>query len=433
MSQFRPPSVDQLASIVMRTGVGHHIAVAAARAAIEKARAVGGCEIAELEQLALDQVVFLQPYPRVVNASGVLLHTGLGRAELSQPAIQAMEKAAGSIALEFDLETGSRGDRQLGAEKLLIELTGAESAMVVNNCAAALILALNSIAPGREVVVSRGELIEIGGHFRLPDVILQSSCSLREVGTTNRTYLSDYESAVGADTGALLKSHPSNFAVEGFTCEATVPDLAQLSHTAQIPFIYDLGHGNMLSLTQFGLPAETTVAQAIAEGADLVLFSGDKLLGATQSGIIVGKSDLIQKLRANPLARALRIDKQNLTGLVATLNLYVEKRHLEIPLWSRVARPLEEVKLVAQHWISARKGGSELESVTRLGSGSLPSAGVPTVCAAWNSERPDQLARKLRLSRVPIIGRVESGFFLLDPRCITKESDIKLVYEVLKG
>ena len=368
----------------------------------------------------------------LVNATGVLLHTNLGRAILAEPAIEAVEQAARSaVNLEFDLETGERGDRDALVETELCALTGAEAATVVNNNAAAVLLVLNTLAMGREVIVSRGELIEIGGSFRIPDVMTRSGARLREVGTTNRTHRADYANAIGPDTVLLMKVHPSNYRVVGFTSEVALEELAALGRERGIDVVEDLGAGALVDLGQFGLPHEPVVAQRIAAGAALVTFSGDKLLGGPQAGLIVGRRNLIARLKANPLKRALRCDKLTLAALEATLRIYLRSGDVanDIPtlrLMRRKPGELRAIAVQAAQIISERLGADFKVEVTEasseIGSGSLPDEALPSaaVTITHPAVSPNAIAAMFR--RANVIGRISDGAFHLDMRTIEDAS-----------
>jgi len=366
----------------------------------------------------------------VVNATGVVLHTNLGRALLAEAAIDAMAAAARSaVNLEYELESGSRGERDALVEDELCALTGAEAATVVNNNAAAVLLALNSLAAGREVVVSRGELIEIGGSFRLPDLMERSGARLREVGTTNRTHPADYENAIGPDTAVLLKVHPSNYRVIGFTAEVGLAELVEIGRRRGIDVVEDLGSGALFDLGRLGLPREPMVAERIAAGAALVTFSGDKLLGGPQAGAAVGRRDLVNKLRANALRRALRCDKLTLAALEATLRLYLHAGDLAAALptlryLSRSTGELEQVAERAREILAERLGGDfRLEVVvssSQIGSGAQPAEEIPSraVRVTHPGLSPARIAAMFRAARPPVIGRIADDAFLLDVRAV---------------
>jgi L-seryl-tRNA(Ser) seleniumtransferase len=366
----------------------------------------------------------------VVNATGVVLHTNLGRAILPEAAIEAIEQAARSaVNLEFDLEGGGRGDRDALVESELCALTGAEAATVVNNNAAAVLLALTAIAEGREVIVSRGELIEIGGSFRLPDVMARSGARLREVGTTNRTHPRDYEDAIGAETALLLKVHPSNYRVVGFTSEVALDELVKIGRARGIPVMEDLGAGALVDMSAYGLPREPIVAERIAAGADLVSFSGDKLLGGPQAGIVVGKREMIARLKGNALKRALRCDKLTLAALSATLRLYLRSGNLagELPTLRFLMRSVAEMKQMAprardilQDRLGAEFRCEIIESSSQIGSGALPTEELATIAIRVTHPRisADSIADIFRRAKPPIIGRISDDAFQLDLRTI---------------
>lgn len=372
---------------------------------------------------------------RVVNATGTILHTNIGRAVLSKEAIEAAVRASGNINLEFDLGRGERGERDSLVEPLVKKLTGAEAACVVNNNAAAVLLALNTLAEGREVIISRGELIEIGGSFRLPEIIKKSGCVLREVGTTNRTHLKDFTSAVTQQTALFLKAHTSNYLVVGFTAEVGLKELVEAGRNAGIPVVEDLGSGSLVDLSAWGLPKEPLVRESLEAGADIVTFSGDKLLGGPQAGIIAGKKELVERIKKNPLKRAMRADKLTLAALEATLRLYLNKERLadRLPTLGHMARPLVEIEktaVEAARLLRTKLGGKYVieiedgESV--VGGGSLPGHNLPTkVISITHPETgPDRISRLFMSSRPPILGRVKKEKFLLDMRTVETPQDV---------
>ncbi|MFN2589288.1 MAG: L-seryl-tRNA(Sec) selenium transferase [Actinomycetota bacterium] len=363
----------------------------------------------------------------VVNATGVILHTGLGRAPLPPAAARAAARAAAAYSdLEIDRETGRRGKRTSRAESLLVALTGAEDALVVNNNAAALLLALAGLAPRREVLVSRGELIEIGGEFRLPDIMAASGARLIEVGTTNRTHANDYVRAIGPKTGLVLKVHPSNYRLSGFTTAVPVTKLGEIARRAGVPLLYDVGSG---LLDRFGEvpPDEPAVGEALTQGADLVAFSGDKLLGGPQAGMLVGGADLIDRLRRHPLARALRVDKMTVAALESVLRLYATGRRREIPVW--ILRTASQGALLrrARAMAMVFPGASVRESTAVPGGGSMPGHGVPSAEMVLNVAAPESVAARLRLGRPPVFCRVDDGALVFDLRTVPREDDDRLV------
>lgn len=364
-----------------------------------------------------------------INATGIVIHTGLGRAALSEAARRAVaEIAGGHSTLEIDVESGKRGSRQDHVAKLLTDLTGAEAALVVNNNAAAVILAVNTIARNMEVVISRGQLVEIGGSFRLPDIIERAGATLVEVGTTNRTRISDYADAITQDTGLVLRCHPSNFKITGFAEETSLEELVALGGQAYVPVMDDLGSGALVDLAPFGLKREPLVQESVQAGADIVTFSGDKLLGASQAGILVGKAEYIDECRANPLARALRVDKLTLAALEATLHVYREGDPVsDIPVLAAIARPLANVenqaRLLARRINALHIEGLRAEVVGALsetGGGSLPGQSIESRAVALKSTRlsAEDLGRHFREFDPPIFGRIARDTFLLDVRTI---------------
>ncbi len=377
----------------------------------------------------------------VINASGVILHTNLGRAPVSDEAAGAMDLVSkGYCNLEFDLDSGARGSRHVHIEQLLCQLTGAEAALVVNNNASAVLLALTALAKGREVIVSRGQAVEIGGGFRIPDVMRQSGAKLVEVGTTNCTYALDYEGAIGVRTGALLRVHTSNFRVEGFTHEVTLGDMVALGDEHCLPVLDDLGSGCFLDTTAFGLGPEPTVQQSVAQGVGLASFSGDKLVGGPQAGIIVGKKSLVDKLKKHPLARAVRIDKIRLAGLAATLVHYLKDEAVEkVPIWRMISMPLDEVERRASLWVEALNGLAEVvEGESMIGGGSLPGNTLHTRLVAIGGKKKGKntaasLAHWLRCQEPPVVGRINEDVLFLDPRSVLPEEDGVLLQTLRRG
>jgi L-seryl-tRNA(Ser) seleniumtransferase len=375
---------------------------------------------------------------RVINASGVVLHTNLGRAPLAQSAIAAMQHAAeGYTTLEYDLSTGERGSRHAHCVELLRELTGAEDAMVVNNCAAALVLALNTLAAGRDVPISRGELIEIGGSFRIPEIMARSAARLVEVGTTNRTHLLDYRAAITERTAAIAKVHRSNFAQSGYSAEVPLHDLTRLGAEHSLPVVFDLGSGLLLDLTGYGFPAEPTAAHAIGDGADLVLMSGDKLLGGPQCGIVAGRSELITRMRSNPLARAVRVDKLTIAALEATLRLYRDPASATtaIPTLAMLCAPADRIRERARSLAAALSdngiGATVVESEAAVGAGAFPACGIPSFAVALHGEAA-ALALELRQGHTPVIGRIHDGRLQLDLRSVQEREDQELLESLLR-
>ena len=433
------PSVDAVLALLGESGPGREIATSAVREALAEAReavALGG-PLSSAEELAasarerLDRIA-IPSLRKVINASGVLLQTNLGRAPLSDRALRAMADVAAASNLEYELDAGARGSRHEHVRELLRRTTGAEDGIAVNNNAAALFVVLQAFCAGREVIVSRGQSVEIGGGFRIPDVLRQSGARLVDVGTTNRTYLRDYEAAIGPETAAILRVHTSNFQVTGFVTEPAGSELAALARERGGLFLDDLGSGCLVDTTVYGLAHEPTVHESISAGADLALFSGDKLLGGPQAGVIAGRADLVAQLRKHPLARALRLDKFAIAALNATLTSYLlGAEQEEIPLWQMLSTPLPSLRRRARRWAAAAgEAGDTVASTTMVGGGSLPGQGVPTVCtrirAPWG---PDETASRMRRASIPVIGRVADGAFLLDPRTVPPADDA----EVLRG
>jgi len=375
----------------------------------------------------------------VINATGVILHTNLGRAPLSKESAMAMDAVArGYSNLEFDLDRGTRGSRQVHIESLLCQLTGAEAALVVNNNASAVLLGLTTLAKRKEVIISRGQAVEIGGGFRIPDVMRQSGAKLIEVGTTNCTYIADYEQAISPRTAALMRVHSSNFRLMGFTSEVTLEDLVALGNQNNLPVLDDLGSGCFLDTTEFGLAPEPMVQQSVAISVGLTFFSGDKLVGGPQAGIIVGKRQFIDRLKRHALARAVRIDKIRLAGLVATLIHYLKDEvTTKIPVWRMISAPLEEIDQRAKQWARAFNDQAQvIAGETMIGGGSLPGGTLPTRLVAIGGKKDRNMAqiisRKLRSQERPVIGRISDDVLLLDPRSVLPEED-EIVLQALRN
>jgi L-seryl-tRNA(Ser) seleniumtransferase len=445
------PSVDRLlndsrvAALIGRYGRPHVVETLRALIDAQRNELASASESALfddgafLERLAARLAHETQPSLRpVYNLTGTVLHTNLGRAIMPKCAADAvMQAMTRPVNLEFDLDGAARGERDSHIERWLVRLTGAESAAVVNNNAAAVYLTLNTLAAKKEVLVSRGELIEIGGAFRIPDIMARSGCKLHEVGTTNRTHLKDYAEALGPRTGAIMKVHTSNYAIQGFTASVPEADLAKLAHDNALPLIVDLGSGMLVDLEDYGLPHEPTPREALAQGADIVTFSGDKLLGGPQAGLIVGRSDLVVRIRKNPMKRALRVDKMTLAALDAVLQLYSNPERLkdELPTLRSLSRPTSDIAQqaarVLPHIVAAvgeKAAARVIECASQIGSGSLPvdslpSAGVAVEAAGrGKSSAAQKIAGAFRALPVPVIGRIKDGAFLLDLRCL-QESD----------
>jgi L-seryl-tRNA(Ser) seleniumtransferase len=366
----------------------------------------------------------------VVNATGIILHTNLGRAPLAPSALRAIETiGAGYSNLEYDLGEGRRGSRYSHAGALVREITGAAGALVVNNCAAAVLLILDTFAKGREAVASRGELIEIGGGFRLPDVLQRSGAALVEVGTTNKTYLADYERALSPQTALLLRTHLSNYSIEGFTHTVEPRELVALGRRAGVPVAEDLGSGALVDTRDYGLPHERTVQEAVADGIDLVAFSADKMLGGPQAGIVVGSAVLIARLRANPLLRALRADKLTFAALGQTLRLYLSPGGVrEIPLFAMLAATRAELRARAEAYVSEIDGAQIVQSVAYAGGGTPARTGIPSIAVSLTRAcGAEEAARRLRFGKPPIAARVDDGRVLLDMRTIFPPQDAAVI------
>ena len=366
----------------------------------------------------------------LINATGVILHTNLGRAPLSAQALAAIQRTAcGYASLEFDLESGKRGSRTVHAEALLTRLTGAGAALVVNNNAAAVLLALSALARRRAVIISRTQLVEIGGGFRIPEVMKQSGARLVEIGTTNRVHLRDYTAALDEASPALVMyAHSSNFRLIGFTGEPALKEISEAAHAHGLPLLADLGSGALLDTATFGLAHEPTVQETLAAGADLVCFSGDKLLGGPQAGIIVGQAALIQKLKKHPLVRAVRADKLCLAALSATLLHYLKDEALQkIPVWQMIAITPEDLHKRAQRWQQSLGAGDLMEGLSTVGGGSLPEETLPTTLYSLVVRHPDRLLSRLRRSTPPVIARIENDRAVFDPRTVMPDQEEALL------
>ena len=437
MSDLRSlPSVEQLLQTPqvkdLSAAYGRPLALEALRLVLEEARARFPDEgsVPALEALLVQTRELLEEWNAptllpVINASGVILHTNLGRAPLSDAALQAATAVSkGYSNLEYDLETGRRGSRLVHAEALLCRLTGAEAALVVNNNAAAVLLALTALARRRLVVIARSQLVEIGGGFRVPDVMKQSGARLLEVGTTNRVHLSDYEAALDERPAMFLRAHRSNFRILGFTSEPSLEEIARLAHRAGIPIVDDLGSGSLLDTERYGLGHEPTVQESLKGGADLVCFSGDKLLGGPQAGIIVGGADLVSRLSKHPLARAVRADKLCLAALSATLLHYLKDEAVDkIPVWRMIAARSDDLKSRAQAWAERLGRGDAIPGESTVGGGSLPGETLPTWLLALDVPSPNRFLGRLRQCQPPIIARTQDDRVVLDPRTVLPEQE----------
>jgi L-seryl-tRNA(Ser) seleniumtransferase len=430
------PSVDALlqAGVELVESYGHDSTLQAIRNTLDAARQK--IQAGDSVHINADTLLsetrhrlseLFQPTLRpVINATGVIIHTNLGRAPLSTQAIQAMSAvAAGYSTLEFDLNTGKRGSRLLHAEQLLIDLTGAEAAMVVNNNASATVLLLAALAKDREVIISRGQLVEIGGGFRVPEILTQSGAALVEVGTTNRTRPLDYEKAVTDKTALLMRVHSSNFKQIGFTESASLESLSEIAHAHNVYLVDDLGSGALVDTTQFGLEHEPTVQESLSAGCDVVAFSGDKLLGGPQAGILVGKRALIDSLKRHPLSRAIRADKLCLAALSATLDHYRRGESLvHVPILQMLSQSVDDVRQTAQGW--ANQLGDQaavLDGESTIGGGSLPGATLPTTLLALAVPHPDSFLANLRRLDMPIIARIINNRVVFDPRTVLPQQN----------
>jgi len=434
------PSVDQLLQGAQVqewiVAYGRPLTVEAIRSALNQARArfaqtgdlPNSVAILQEAQNILEKWIMPTLLP-VINATGVVLHTNLGRAPLSQAALFAAQSvSAGYSTLEYDLERGQRGSRLIHAEALLQRLTGAEAALVVNNNAASVLLILTALARRRGVVIARSQLVEIGGGFRVPEVMKQSGARLIEIGATNRVHLTDYEAALEEKPALILRAHRSNFRLIGFTSEPELSEIAVVARQAGIPLVDDLGSGALLDTARFGLGHEPMVQESLAAGADLVCFSGDKLLGGPQAGIIIGRADLIARLKKHPLSRAIRADKLCLAALSATLLHYVkDEAEREIPIWRMIATPLELLKERAAAWAATLGQGEVLLGESTIGGGSLPGETLPTYLLALSVSKPDRVLTRLRQQRPPIIARLDENRVILDPRTVLPEQERDLL------
>jgi len=415
-------------------------ALAELRQAIRQGRAIPAPALEEEALLArVERSVVSESEPkltRVVNATGTVLHTNLGRALLPQAAIEALcQVGSHPVNLEYDLAKGGRGERDQAIERLLLDLTGAEAATVVNNNAAAVLLALNTLAEGREVIVSRGELIEIGGSFRIPEIMAKSGAILREVGSTNRTHPRDYERAIGKKTALLLKVHTSNYRIVGFSSAVGLSDLVAMGKKHKVPVMEDLGSGALIDLSPYRLPKEPVVAERVQLGADLVTFSGDKILGGPQAGLVVGKKGWVSRMNQNPLKRALRCGKLTLAALEATLRIYRQSSRLvdEIPTLKAFTRSIDEIEEAGRRLLPALEKalgeGFHLtleKSTAQVGSGALPTEEIPTwvIAIRHRTLGADRIAQLFRTARPPILGRVRDKRFLLDLRTVSAPEDL---------
>lgn len=432
------PSVDHLLQQAdgLIADFGRSLTAQAIRDSLEAARAQirGGNKAPAAEELLARTASTLQDWLAptlrpVINASGVIVHTNLGRAPLSAAAQRAMQAvAAGYSTLEYDLAGGVRGDRAQHCETLLTQLSGAEAALVVNNNAAGVLLTLTALARGREVLVSRTQLIEIGGGFRIPEILEQSGAALREVGTTNRTHLRDYEHGLNDRTALILRAHHSNFKIIGFATEPNLVELVALGRQHNLPVLDDLGSGTLIDTTPYGLGHEPTVQESVLAGAAVTAFSGDKLLGGPQAGLLLGPAEIIDQLRQHPMARAVRPDKLCLAALAATLLHYIkEEATAEIPVWQMIAAADETLRKRAEGWRQSLGQGEVVSGRSTVGGGSLPEETLPTQLLSLQVAHPNDFAGRLRRLQTPIIARIEDDRLLLDPRTVLPDQETVLV------
>ena len=441
MSQLRNlPSVEQLLQnathLIER--FGRQLTLDALRQTLDSIRTCFKQDpetvLPSIDQILADSESYLLAITKptlfpVINATGVILHTNLGRAPLSQATIKAMTEAALNYSnLEFDLATGKRGSRLIHAEAILQKLLGVEAALVVNNNASAVLLVLSALANKKQVVIPRSQLVEIGGGFRVPDVMKQSGAKLVEIGTTNKVRVSDYESALDNPIALVMRAHRSNFKIIGFTEEPELSEIVKVAHNAGVPVIDDLGSGALIDTAKYGFAHEPTVQESIAAGVDIICFSGDKLLGGPQAGIIAGKQELMDKIRKHPLARAVRADKTCLAGITATLLHYLkDEAEREIPILKMMSMSLDQTKVRCEAWRAALGTGEIIKSESTVGGGSLPEESIPTFVLALRVKSPDKFLKRLRESKPPIIARTENDQVLLDPHTVFEDQDVIVI------
>jgi L-seryl-tRNA(Ser) seleniumtransferase len=437
------PSVDRLlqlpASQQLVLQYGHTLVVNSLRESLEGIRnedtgkKVSEDEILEMAATALEKLMSPR-LVRVINTTGVILHTNLGRSPLSNETIAAIEIAGRSYSnLEYDLNNGSRGSRHVHCEELLKKLSGAEAAMVVNNNAAAMLLILSALLNRRKVAISRSQLVEIGGSFRIPDVMRQSGARLVEVGTTNKTHLADYQEALAAGASAIIRVHSSNFKIIGFSSTPELTKIVEAAHSAGALVVDDLGSGSFLDTAAFGLTHEPMVQESIKAGADLVCFSGDKLLGGPQAGIIVGRKDLVDRIKKHPLARAIRADKLCLAGVAATLSHYLKEEALqEVPVWKMISMQPEVIKLRALYWQEQLQAGDVIPGESTVGGGSLPGDTLPTWLLALDVRSPERMLKSLRATAPRVIARIIDDRIVFDPRTVIEEEESGLITQIGK-
>jgi len=441
------PSMDQLIQRPQMRPVietyGRPLTLEALRAVLDQIRQEAleqeisipeGGEIIQRVKIELDDWTSPTLIP-VINATGVILHTNLGRAPLSKATQKAIvDTVRGYSNLEFDLDTGKRGKRSAHASRLLAKLTQTEGGFIVNNNAGAVLLVLSALAKEQNVLVSRTQLVEIGGGFRIPDVMRQSGAKLLEIGTTNRLHLYDFENVLSEqDVSLVLVAHHSNFKLIGFHSEPSLKEIVDVAHQHNVPVLHDLGSGALLDTAAYGLAHEPTVYESVEAGCDLVCFSGDKLMGGPQGGIIIGKESLLNKIRDHPLARALRADKVTLSGMTATLLHYMkDEAETQIPIWQMISRPIESIQQSAENWRQYLGQGEVVEGFSTVGGGSLPTEEMPTCLLALSLEKPDNILRTLRDAHPPIIARIENDRILLDPRTVFENQEAALLRSLVK-
>ena len=425
------PSVDAIlqfpsADTLINTA-GRELAVKAVRQSLDQIREkmLSGLPLPDVEVIIKESYKFVSEWMQpslfpVINASGIILHTNLGRSPLSDDTIKAMQGVSANYNnLEFDLQKGKRGKRSNHAEEILKKLTGAESALVVNNNAAAVLLVLSALAKRKKVIIPNSQLVEIGGGFRVPDVMRQSGAKLIPIGTTNRIHLSDYLQALEDGASLVLNAHHSNFKIIGFTTEPKLEEVIAAAHNHSVPFVYDLGSGAFLDTSLYGLAHEPTVFEAMSAGADIICFSGDKLLGGPQAGIIIGRSELMRKIKRHPLARAVRADKTCLSGISTTLIHYLKgEAEDKIPIWKMIALDVDSIHQRAQDWKKSLGQGNVIEGYSMVGGGSLPSETLPTYLLALDVPKANKFLASLRTLPFPIVARIENGQALFDPRTV---------------
>jgi L-seryl-tRNA(Ser) seleniumtransferase len=425
------PSVDAIlqlpSAVILINTAGRELAVKAIRQSLDQIREkmLSGIPLPDIDVIIKEANRFVMEWMRpslfpVINASGIILHTNLGRAPLSDDTIKAMQGVSASYNnLEFDLQKGKRGKRSIHAEEILKKLTGAESALVVNNNAAAVLLILSALAKRKKVIIPNSQLVEIGGGFRVPDVMRQSGAKLISIGTTNRIHLSDYIQALEDGASLVLNAHHSNFKIVGFTTEPKLKEVIAAAHSHSVPFVYDLGSGALIDTSLYGLAHEPTVFEAMSAGADMICFSGDKLLGGPQAGIIIGRSELMEKVKRHPLARAVRADKTCLSGISTTLTHYLKgKAEDKIPIWKMIALDEDTIRQKAEDWKKSICHGNVIKGNSMVGGGSLPGENLPTYLLALDVPKANKFLARLRALPFPIIARIENGQALFDPRTV---------------